>query len=242
MRPRWMVTACFASTAMADPRPPPPPPPPPPAPTIPKGGVTISAKVLESLRMSGSADIEPQPRTREAMVTDGVKTVSGQVELCLSTAGGVVYAEMTKSTGYGSYDDWIKGAVVDWTFHPYQENKKAVLACSTVTITYSLKTTGAPATNAACRIGAATTTRLRDLRADVDMICGAAKITKGTDFMSVGPYIAEHMKTDLLAELLAKLRTTTTLDMIVGCVRTAMAKTAVTKCATIDVLLEQRPR
>jgi hypothetical protein len=192
--------------------------------------------------MSGSANIEPRPETREAMLTDGVKTVNGQVELCLSTAGGVVYTEMTKSTGYRLYDDWIKGEAVDWTFHPYRENKKAVLACGAVTITYSLKTTGDPETNAACRTGEATTARQRDLRADVDMICGAAKITGGTDFMSVGPYIAEHMKTDLLAELFANIRTTTTLDMIVGCVRTAMAKTNVRKCATVDVLLDHRRR
>jgi hypothetical protein len=194
--------------------------------------------------MSGSANIEPRPATREAMRTDGVKTVSGLVQLCLSTAGGVVYAEMTKSTGYPSYDDWIKGAVVDWTFHEYRENKKAVLACSTVTIAYSLKATEAsdPAAkpDAACRIGEAT--RPQDLRADVDMICGAAKATGGTDFMSVAPYIAEHMKTDLLAGLFANIRTGTTLDMIVGCVRTAMAKTNVKKCATIDVLLEKRRR
>ena len=72
MRARWIVIACFASTAVADPRaPPPPPPPPPPAATIPKGAVTISSKVLESLRVSGSASIEPRPQTRDAMVTDG---------------------------------------------------------------------------------------------------------------------------------------------------------------------------
>ena len=72
------------------------------------------------------------------------------------------------------------------------------------------------------------------------MICGAAEATGGTDFMSIGPYIAQHMKTDLLADLFANMRTTTTLDMVVRCVRTAMAKTSVQKCATIDVLLQHR--
>ena len=168
--------------------------------------------------------------------------MSGQVEVCSDGDGGVVYAEMTKSTGYPSYDDWIKREVVDWPFRPYRPDKKAVIFCGAVTITYSLKPTGAPQTNAGCRTGEATTARLRDLRVDVDMICGAAKITRGTDFMSVGPYIAEHMKTDLLAELFATIRTTTTLDMIVGCVRAAMAKTNVKTCATIDVLLQQRRR
>ncbi len=241
MRARWIVTACLVSTAMAEPRSPAPPPPPP-APARPKGAVTISPKVLESLRTSGSAAIEPRPETRAAMRTDGVKTVSGRVELCLSTAGGVVYTEITKSTGYPSYDDWIKGEVVDWLFQPYRADKKAVPACSEVTITYSPGTTASPPPTPACRTGEATATRLRDLRADVDMICSAAKTTGGTDFMSVGPYIAEHMKTDLLVELFANIRTTTTLDMIVGCVRTAMAKTNVKKCATVDVLLEHRRR
>ena len=80
------------------------------------------------------------------------------------------------------------------------------------------------------------------LRADVEMICGAIRITGGTDVVSVGPYIAEHMKTDLLADLFANLRTTTTLDMIVERIRKAMAITHVERCATLEVLIAHDPR
>jgi hypothetical protein len=80
------------------------------------------------------------------------------------------------------------------------------------------------------------------LRADVEMICGAIQITGGTDVMSVGPYIAEHMKTDLLADLFANIRTTTTLDMIVERIRRAMAVTRVESCPTLDVLIAHDPR
>jgi hypothetical protein len=78
------------------------------------------------------------------------------------------------------------------------------------------------------------------LRADVDMICGAAKATGGHDLMSVGPYIAEHMKTDLLANFFANIRTTSTLDDFVTIVRGAMAKTGVETCDTIDALTSRR--
>ena len=72
------------------------------------------------------------------------------------------------------------------------------------------------------------------------MICGALKITGGADFISVGPYIAEHMKTDLLADLFANIRTTTTFDMIADRIRGAMAKTHVSSCPTLDTLLEYK--
>lgn len=244
MQIRWLVLCCFASSALAD-KAPPPPPPPPPSSTIPKGAVTISSKVLESLRTKGSSRIEPQPGVLAAMRSDGATKVTGDVKICLSTVGGVVHSEITKSTGYPTFDLRITSEVVDWMFQPYKVNAKSVPACGTITITYTVDTTKAidpKLTDGKCLLGDGSATRLELLRTDVDMICGAAKATNGKDFMSVGPYIAERMKTDLLAELFARLRTTTTLDMIVGCVRSAMAKTAVKTCATVDVLLANRPR
>lgn len=80
------------------------------------------------------------------------------------------------------------------------------------------------------------------LRADVGMICGSLAATGGTDFSSVGPYIAEHMKTDLLADLFKTIRTTTTIEMIIERVRKAMAVVHVDHCETIDVLAEKRRR
>jgi hypothetical protein len=78
------------------------------------------------------------------------------------------------------------------------------------------------------------------LRTDVEMFCSAATATGGKDFMSMGPYIAERMKTDLLADLFANMRTTTTLDMIIERVRGAMKKTNIERCETIDVLVKNR--
>jgi hypothetical protein len=80
------------------------------------------------------------------------------------------------------------------------------------------------------------------LRADVEMICGSLAATGGTDFNSVGPYIAEHMKTDLLTDLFKTIRTTTTIEMIIERVRKAMALVHVDHCDTIDVLAEKRRR
>jgi hypothetical protein len=50
------------------------------------------------------------------------------------------------------------------------------------------------------------------------------------------------MKTGLLAEFFANIRTTSTLDDFVAIVRGAMAKTGVDKCDTVDVLTANDPR
>jgi hypothetical protein len=81
------------------------------------------------------------------------------------------------------------------------------------------------------------------LRADVDMICGAAKATGGTHFVEIGPYMAEHMRTDLFADIFANIRGgTVTLDDIIARIRSGMAKTGVERCDTLDVLIANDPR
>lgn len=79
------------------------------------------------------------------------------------------------------------------------------------------------------------------LRADIDMMCGAAKTTGGKTFMDVGPYIAEHMQTDFKVELFADIRTAT-LDEIIERMRKGMAKVNVKQCETVDVLIANDPR
>jgi hypothetical protein len=79
------------------------------------------------------------------------------------------------------------------------------------------------------------------LRADIDMMCAAAKTTGGKTVMDVGPYIAEHMQTSFKVELFADIRTTT-LDEFLDRMRKGMAKTGVTKCDTLDVLIANDPR
>ena len=81
------------------------------------------------------------------------------------------------------------------------------------------------------------------LRADVDMICGAAKATGGKTFIEVGPYIAERMKTDLMTDLFNGLRNgQRSLDDFFVLMREAMKKTGVDKCDTVDVLTANDPR
>lgn len=79
------------------------------------------------------------------------------------------------------------------------------------------------------------------LRADIDMMCAAAKTTGGTTVMDVGPYIAEHMQTSFKVELFADIRTTT-LDEFLARMRKGMTKAGVTKCDTLDVLIANDPR
>jgi hypothetical protein len=79
------------------------------------------------------------------------------------------------------------------------------------------------------------------LRADIDIMCGAAKATGGKYFNEVGPYIAENMKTAFKLELFADFRTTP-LDEIIERMRKGMAKVNVTRCDTVDVLLANDPR
>ena len=79
------------------------------------------------------------------------------------------------------------------------------------------------------------------LRADVDVMCGAAKATGGTTFMQVGPYVAEHMKTSHKIELFADVRTRT-LDEMLARMRALAAKAGVQRCDTIDVLVANDPR
>ncbi|MEO8701590.1 MAG: hypothetical protein ABI867_16210 [Kofleriaceae bacterium] len=79
------------------------------------------------------------------------------------------------------------------------------------------------------------------LKADVDILCGAAKVTGGTTVVDVGPYIAEHMKTAAKVELFANIRDVT-LDEFVARIRTIMAAANVTQCATLDVLIANDPR
>jgi hypothetical protein len=79
------------------------------------------------------------------------------------------------------------------------------------------------------------------LAADMDVICGAAKATGKAWFNEVGPYIAENMKSTYKYELFEGVTTgTASLDDIVARIRKLMAKTGVTKCDTVDVLLEAR--
>ena len=79
------------------------------------------------------------------------------------------------------------------------------------------------------------------LKEDIKVICGAAKATGKEWFNELGPYIAENMKSMYKYELFEGVTTgTATLDDIVARIRKLMAKTGVTQCNTVDVLLAAR--
>jgi hypothetical protein len=79
------------------------------------------------------------------------------------------------------------------------------------------------------------------LKADVDILCGAAKVTGGTTVSELGPYIAENMKTVAKVELFANIRDVT-LDEFVARIRKIMASANITQCATLDILIANDPR
>jgi TonB family protein len=176
------------------------------------------------------------------MERHGARKVSTDVKLCISHTGMVESAEIAKPSGYEAYDLRVRADIADWQFEPYQQKGRGVRACATVTVTYSPPNPQGPDRGPlAAALNAKTKEELAALRADVDMFCGAARATGGTTFMEMGPYIAERMKTDLLEDHFATLRSGgTTLDMIVHQVRLGMAKVRVKRCATIDVLLKRR--
>jgi TonB family protein len=206
------------------------------------GAVTITQADLEKLRRRGSLEIEPAPATREQMERHGARKVSTDVKLCISRLGTVESAEIAKPSGYEAYDLRVRADVADWQFDPYQQNGRGVQACTTVTVTYQPPNPQGPDRGPLARALTATTKpELAALRADVNMFCGAARATRATSFIEMGPYIAERMKTDLLEDHFATLRSGgTTLDMIVEQVRLGMAKVRVKRCATIDMLLKRR--
>src|SRR5919107_362646 len=81
------------------------------------------------------------------------------------------------------------------------------------------------------------------LKSDVEMFCSAVVGSPWTTFNEVGPYIAEHAKTD---ELKAMLRKTIggglTIWEIDDQVRAWMKQTGVKRCKTLDVIVRPRPQ
>lgn len=113
----------------------------------------------------------------------------------------------------------------------------ALAACS------SSKHSDAPPTpsNSAATLPSEPPRDLAALRADVDIMCNAAKMTGGKVFMDVGPYMAEHMHTAYKAPLFKDVRHAT-LDELIARMRELTAKVNVTSCDTIDVLVANDPR
>lgn len=76
------------------------------------------------------------------------------------------------------------------------------------------------------------------LAEDFATLCDAARITGGNDMMTVGPYIAEHMKTDLLKYEFTHFRSgETTFDTFITKVRSGMARVNLDHCDTVDILV-----
>lgn len=198
---------------------------------------TVQPAALEALRVAGDKAIAPDAISA-ADLARVHPTLPGLFKLCMSAAGELTDVDRLKSTGARLYDLQIVATVKSsWQFRPYTVAHRPSPVCASFALGQA---PASPAKPIAPTGGAMSANELEALRADVEMICGAARATGGTAFMPAGPYIAEHMKTRLLADLFANLRTTTTLEMIVTRIQGAMARVHVERCESIDVWLEGR--
>lgn len=201
--------------------------------------LTVQPDALDALRVTGDKAIAPDAFSA-ADLARGHATLPGLFKLCVSAAGKITDVDRLKSTGSRLYDLQIVAAVnSSWQFRPYTVAHRPSPVCASFALGQA---PASPVKPIAPPAGAMSAEALEALRADVEMICGAARATGGTAFMTAGPYIAEHMKTQLLADLFANLRTTTTLEMIVTRIQGAMARVHVERCESIDVWLEGRHR
>jgi hypothetical protein len=170
----------------------------------------------------------------------GIQKVSMDLKVCISMYGFVEYSEIVKSSGDAAYDLQVRAEAADWVFDWYASNGLKPPACSTVTVTSRVPKVRTPDPGSLpTALRATSKAQLAALRADVDMICGAAEATGERWFNDLGPYIAERMKTNLMLDLFAKVvRHDATMDNVLDRVYLAMDKTGVKRCNTIDVMIK----
>jgi len=113
-----------------------------------KGGpelppTVIKASVLETHRLTGVPEIEPDPDDRTPPA--GQKTVGAAVKICVDTAGKVSAVKILKSSGRPSYDAKIEREVKAWTFRPVMGEGQPVDVCTVMTFLYR-PSSPAPAT------------------------------------------------------------------------------------------------
>jgi TonB family protein len=104
-----------------------------------KGGpelppTVIKASVLETHRLTGVPQIEPDPDDRTPPA--GQKSVVAAVKICVDTAGKVSAVKILKSSGRPNYDAKIEREVNAWTFRPVMGEGQPVDVCTVMTFLY----------------------------------------------------------------------------------------------------------
>lgn len=99
----------------------------------------IDPKLFQGLRISGETQLHPSTTTQNVMLRDGVNHVSGTIQVCITTDGGVASTSLVRSTKYSDYDATLLSEVRTWRYQPYTLNGAPVPACSYVTFNYMIQ-------------------------------------------------------------------------------------------------------
>lgn len=80
------------------------------------------------------------------------------------------------------------------------------------------------------------------VKSDVEMFCSATVGSTWKTFNEVGPYVAEHARSDEFKQLLLQpVRNGMTVWEFADKVRELMKRTGVERCKTLDVIVPPRP-
>jgi len=95
---------------------------------------------LESLRIRGSINIQPDDQTKKKFKETAAKKMIGSFKYCIDTKGAVSSVSVIKPTGYDAYDQKIQRVIKDeWGYKPYVVAGTAVPVCTAVVFIYDGK-------------------------------------------------------------------------------------------------------
>jgi len=94
----------------------------------------VRSSVLETHRVTGSPQIEPDPDDRTPPA--GQKSVVAAVKICVDTSGKVSTVKLLKSSHRPNYDAKIEREVKSWTFRPIMGEGQPVDVCTVMTFIY----------------------------------------------------------------------------------------------------------
>jgi outer membrane biosynthesis protein TonB len=80
---------------------------------------TISAKALETHRLQGSKQIQPDANMQAEFAKARRSFIGTSVKLCVGMNGTVISVSLLKSSGFTTYDQKIIREVNRWTFKPF---------------------------------------------------------------------------------------------------------------------------
>jgi len=94
----------------------------------------VKGTVLESHRLTGNPQIEPDPDDRTPPA--GQKSVVAAAKICVDASGKVSTVKLLKSSGRPNYDAKIEREVKSWTFRPVMGDGQPVDVCTVMTFIY----------------------------------------------------------------------------------------------------------